>query len=410
MSAFSIADLITVPTLALAAAVFLSRRLRASESWRATVTPLASIIGSGFLVSLPLLATAVGVFAPLAMALLVGAAYLIGGAIRFNIIHGEPLFDDTRHATLHWLEQLSHVALAVAYVISVTYYLSLLAAFLLKLFGVAEPLAARATVTTLLVFIGAYGFIRGLRGLEGIEEYAVGLKLAVIAAVLAGLAWLNVRLALAGNWSIQAGMPILDWHAAQIVLGMLIVVQGFETSRFLKGAYSPDLRVQTMRSAQLISGAIYLVFFGLALVTFNGNYRKDDVAAITDIVAMAAFTLPFMLTAGAIFAQLSAAIADAIGGAGLMTEIGRLAVDRRRAYPFIAFAGVLITWSTNVFELIALASKAFAVFYFLQCVVAAVVAARAPKVEWRVLRTTGFVTLALAALAVVVFGLPVEGG
>jgi len=46
--------------------------------WRATVTPLASIIGSGFLVSAPLLAREFGGYAAPAMALLIVLAAFIG--------------------------------------------------------------------------------------------------------------------------------------------------------------------------------------------------------------------------------------------------------------------------------------------------------------------------------------------
>ena len=52
--------------------------MAASSSWRATVTPLASIMGSGFLVSAPLLAMAVG-FSKLILAAI--ACYLLSGLI-----------------------------------------------------------------------------------------------------------------------------------------------------------------------------------------------------------------------------------------------------------------------------------------------------------------------------------------
>ena len=47
-----------------------SPRLSKSSSWQATVTPLASIMGSGFLVSAPLLAGIVGNLALVCMAML----------------------------------------------------------------------------------------------------------------------------------------------------------------------------------------------------------------------------------------------------------------------------------------------------------------------------------------------------
>ena len=64
-------------------------RFARSDSWRATVTPLASIIGSGFLICGPLLAREFGSAAIFAMTALLGIAYAAGWVIRYNIIHVE---------------------------------------------------------------------------------------------------------------------------------------------------------------------------------------------------------------------------------------------------------------------------------------------------------------------------------
>src|SRR5210317_2440383 len=82
---------IILVALALGGYLAFSRRLAASSNWKATVTPLASIMGSGFLVSAPLLGGLVGNLALVCMALLLVLAYLVGGAIRFNIRHFEPI-------------------------------------------------------------------------------------------------------------------------------------------------------------------------------------------------------------------------------------------------------------------------------------------------------------------------------
>ena len=57
----------------------------------ATITPLASIFGSGFLVIVPILHGAVGPYSVLAMAVVCGLAYVVGNAIRFNIRTVEPM-------------------------------------------------------------------------------------------------------------------------------------------------------------------------------------------------------------------------------------------------------------------------------------------------------------------------------
>jgi len=92
---------------------------RSKEIWRATVTPLASIVGSGFLVAAPLLAVLVGGSFPAAMTAIVLLAYAIGGIIRFNIAHAEPLLLEPRkrNPRIHFLESLASVALGGAYII-----------------------------------------------------------------------------------------------------------------------------------------------------------------------------------------------------------------------------------------------------------------------------------------------------
>ena len=81
-----------LPLIALTTAgLLLSRPPRKNRAWRATVTPLASIIGSGFLVVAPILGHLLGIYAFLGMLLITLLAIEIGEVIRFNIRHAEPL-------------------------------------------------------------------------------------------------------------------------------------------------------------------------------------------------------------------------------------------------------------------------------------------------------------------------------
>ncbi len=402
------ANAIAVLVFVAAAALFLSPRLRASTIWRATVTPLASIIGSGFLVSLPLLAEDMGTRAILGMMGLCAGAYALGSAIRFNIRHGETLFEKRDHHALNRVENLSHLALAGAYFISVTYYLTLLSSFALKGFGFVDPFVARLLTTILLLLLGGYGVWKDLRGLESVEEYAVGLKLAVIAAVLAALAFFNVSEAIAGEWRLPEVFPAFTWHTVRELLGLLIIVQGFETSRFLRDEYDAQTRIRTMRYAQIISTAIYAAFFLLATVTIGQQTDRQDIAAVTSMLAGVASILPLILIGGSICAQASAAVADAIGASGLLTEAKLL--KRHTGYPVVAAAGILLVWTVDVFGVISLASRAFALFYFLQCIVAVTVLRDTSHIKYRRVRQVGFSLLALITLAVVVYGIPAEAG
>ena len=91
-----ILNVVIIAAIIFAGALQLSPRLSRSPVWRATVTPLASIIGSGFLVLAPILVYAYGSKAPLVMGALVFGAYLFGSAIRFNITvrNGPVTFQD----------------------------------------------------------------------------------------------------------------------------------------------------------------------------------------------------------------------------------------------------------------------------------------------------------------------------
>ena len=157
--------IIIVVAFALAGYLAFSRRLANSLSWKATITPLASIMGSGFLISAPLLGGIVGNLAVVYMGLLLALAYLVGGAIRFNIRHFEPI-ENKNHGPAQDIAFLSRIVLVGAYFISITYYLELLAAFLLQAFGIYGQVAANSITTLLLLTICSIGMWRGLKELE----------------------------------------------------------------------------------------------------------------------------------------------------------------------------------------------------------------------------------------------------
>ena len=80
----------------------------------------------------------------------------------------------------------------------------------------------------------------------------------------------------------------------------------------------------------------------------------------------------------------------------------------RYAYLLILLVTVALTWETDVNGIIAYASRAFALFYMLQCVVAFIVAWQSKGLPKRPLRLVTFGFLALACLLVFALGLPSE--
>ena len=390
--------------IALAVALYLafSKRLRSSSCWKATVTPLASIMGSGFLISAPLLANTVGNFAVFCMALLLLLAYAVGHAIRFNIRHFEPI--EHEKGTVQNIAFISRIVLAAAYFISVTYYLQLLAAFVLKAMGIDDEMYANVITSSLLILIGGIGVWRGLGELEKVETYAVSLNLGMIVGLLFALLVYNIQLLSGGEWQLPDISSAINLDDFRVLLGLLIVVQGFETSRYLQAEHSVDERIQTMRVAQLASAVIYLLFIGLSTVLFHSGLDAD-VTAITNIMLPVAVVLPMLISIAAVGSQFSAAVADTSGAGGLVQDILQHKLPVRYVYIAITLVTVLLTWATNVNEIIAYASRAFALFYFIQSLVAAILAYQ-KKVMWH---SVFFTLIALICFSVFMFGIPSGG-
>ncbi|QEG22914.1 hypothetical protein [Mariniblastus fucicola] len=394
---------IIITAALLGAYLAFSRRLSQSSSWQAIVTPLASIMGSGFLVSAPLLAGVVGNLAVICMAVLLVLAFAIGEAIRFNIKHFEPI--ENEQGLAQTIAFLSRIVLAAAYFISVTYYLQLLAAFVLNAFHIDNQLVAHCITTALLVIISGIGMWKGLEMLEGVEKYAVAMNLGMIGALLVALGIYNANLLIGGQWKLPDISSVIDLKDARVLLGLLIVVQGFETSRYMGNEHPAEQRISTMRTAQLIAAMIYVVFIGLTTVLFHEGLGSD-VTAIIAMTAPVATILPILLSAAAIGSQFSASVADTEGCGGLVGVITHHKLPTRFSYLLILLVTVFITWETNVNEIIAYASRAFALYYMLQCAVALVIVWQVTSIPKRVARIFMFSMLSAVCLLVFALGIP----
>ncbi len=391
--------------------ILLSRRIRDNKTWRAIVTPLASIIGSGFLVIVPLLGNAVGGYAPLAMAGVVGLAYVVGSAIRFNISYAEPLLASpgASSTAVGRLDSASALALGVAYFISVTFYLRLLASFVLRGLEVESEWIAQSMTSVILISIGVAGWVRGLSFLERLEEYSVSIKLAIIGALIIGWGVYDVPRIEGFHLSEFLPQDLDWWRTVRLMAGVLIVVQGFETSRYLGDEYDARVRVSTMRYAQIIAAFIYIVFVALTVPAFGQLEDEVNETAIIDLSAVVATALAPMLIVAAVMSQLSAAVADTVGTGGLFSEtLGRrFKLTAKVGYLLVSAVGVVLVWTVDIFEIIALASRSFALYYALQCAVAAKVAAQRASGSWRMwLLALGFGALALVLLVAVGIAIP----
>lgn len=271
-------NIATVLVAAVAAAILAQPRVAAATLWRATVTPLASIIGSGFLVLGPILDSSYGAYSPIVMAGLCLCAYLFGVAIRFNIAVIEK--KQGRGSAAEHLEMVASWSLAFAYVISVAYYLNLFGAFAVSLTALDTGFYAKIATSCVYAVILGVGWFRGFKMLERIEYGFVATKLAIIAGLLLGLALYFSGKALDATL-IVAPARETGWASLTLAFGLLITVQGFETSRYLGSHYSADERIRSMRLAQGATTAIYLVYIVLLVFSFDISGEELNETAIS---------------------------------------------------------------------------------------------------------------------------------
>ena len=366
----------------------------------ATSTPLSSIFGSGFLIIVPILAGAVGPYAVVAMAGVCLLAYAVGSVIRFNIKHAEPvLAGEPGEATLS-LERSSDFALVLAYVISVCLYLHILSAFVLGSLQADNELNENLMTTAVIAIITAIGITRGLKVLDILEQWGLYVTLLIIVLLLVGFAHYDWT-----AWQSATGITLVKalkhtpWETLTIVARTLIVVQGFETTRYLGNSFDADVRVSASRWSQIISTAVYVVFVALALPvvhTLNGQYDDNSLIAL---VGVAASLLAVPLIVAAALSQFSAAVADTLAATGNMQETTHGHLTAKWGCILVGGGAVALTWSADTLEIVALASRAFAFYYMLQCLVAM-------SVSQSPVQRAGIAVIAAALGFITVFAVP----
>jgi hypothetical protein len=294
--------------------------------------------------------------------------------------------------------------LAAAYAVSVAYYLKLLAEFSLEPFAFSaatHALVSRWAVTLLIAVLAVAAASGGHKRMEQLAHHSVSLKLGVIGGMLAALAmyWLF-------RWRAPVVVPQANISAGSfaLLLGLLVTVQGFETSRYLGLTYDRATRIRTMRYAQWLSSAIYMGFLLLLTPLLGRATQAQGVAGILDIMNVAAPFMGLLVLIGAVSSQMSAAVADSIGAAGLASEVTRGRLGLKAGFLGSAMLSAAVVWLTDPFQVVAVASRSFAAFYMVQCGLA-LLTARRLRVGG-LLAQAAFVVLGAMSLAAALAGAP----
>lgn len=332
-------------------------------------------------------------------------AYAIGSIVRFDILHIEPLLGAKEGGkSFRFLNTLSYFTLGISYLISIAFYIRILSAFVLKGFSIEDEFMSNVLTTVILGSIGAIGYFYGFRWLEKLTEISVNIKICVILVFLLALFYFD--------WVVLDFHPMsppktihYSWETIRKIFGILLIVQGFEISRYMGKQYSTEMRIKTMKSAQIISALIYLSFIFLVTYLMGENQAISETEIINLGGKVSAF-LPIAITIGAVFSQFSAAVADTIGTGGIVTEYTKNKISLNHAYLMVTVFAIILIWSANIYEIISYASRSFAAYYLTQCMQAVYANQifQIKSVYWSFY--FAFIGIALAIL--MIFGLPAE--
>jgi hypothetical protein len=394
-------SIIAVITLASLAWILYRPKVQESSTYKATVVPLAGIMDVGFIVFSPVIILLFGYDATWVMLGLCTLGILTGFAISYNINNYEPLIG--KPDPLHRWNSIALWALIAATVVNEAYRAVLLMTLVfLPLGDLYSPGLVTATAAVLLGILAIYAFAKGLISLNNFANKSVAFNLSAIAAIVVAFGTFNVQRLVGGDFDWPHFNAPDDAEAFRKLLGLFVLVQGFESSRYIGAYFSADERVRTMRSAQYISSAVYVVFVLFSLVLFAGVMVPHNATAIFVVSEQVSVFLPFLIMVAALGSQLSAIVDDTqTRSEMLVAQLGDR-LPRQWSFPLFLVPAILVVLLTDVSSVVALASRVFAAYYLSQALIAGRLAWRAERWAW----VAFFTGIALAMALVAVLGVP----
>jgi hypothetical protein len=366
----------------------------------AAVTPLASILGSGLLIIVPILERALGSFAIFGAVGICAFAWLVGTVIRHNVtVVEQQKADSTLNATTARLGRVGDAVIVVAYIISVALYLRIMAQYMVSFFIPAgspiwEPVIACVSVALII----AIGIFRGFTGLDRLDRISLAVVLVLTTVLGAVLLFHDGSLVASSTLRLPPPPPVGTLEALLILGGLVITVQGFETVRFLGDEYDAVTRVRASRVAQLVATSIYIGFVLVATPVMGLGTAAGPDSTLLNITARIAPWLALPLVISAVLSQFSAAIADTAAARGNLTGLSSW-FSGPRPYLISGAAAIAIAATIPTLVLVTIASRAFAAYY-------AVEAAIAFRTTSGFFRKCGFALLAVILLAITLFAQP----
>ncbi|MEX1279365.1 MAG: hypothetical protein AB1Z57_10725 [Acidimicrobiia bacterium] len=386
-----------VVTVAVVAFVLYRPRVQHSQAYQATVVPLANIMDVGFILFAPAIVLLAGFRAPLFMLGICLVAMAAGFAIAYNIRNYEPIAGQGGPAD--HLEEASEWALLGASVVNIAYYTIVLIALALLPFGANDPGLRSWIGAGLLVVVIVVGASGGMDWLNRQGDRTTAFNLAAVVGIVVAFLVFNLQDLLDGRW--EVGEPVeMGVDDLRKMIGLFAIVQGFEASRYIGVRFGAELRISTMRVAQVVSTGVFVVFVLSLLVLFLPPTGAADGTAILEAAdEVGGAPLPWLLLLAAIGSQTSAIIGATSSRSDMLVN---RRVPRKLTFPIILVPAALMVVFVDLNVAVNLASRVFAAFFTIQASLAAFLAYR--RRRWR--SVAGFAGVLAAMVAILVLGLP----
>jgi hypothetical protein len=177
-------------------------------------------------------------------------------------------------------------------------------------------------------------------------------------------------------------------------------VQGFETVRYLPHI-DRRARIAGCRLSQLSSSLVYVLLVILATPLMGLGTASGADANLLGLIERVAPALVLPLVLCAVLSQFSAATADTEAGVGNLRVIGSAALKGRLPYALVGVIAAVLAATLSTSVIIVVASRAFAVYYALQCV-------SALRTSDRLRERVGYGALSIVLLAIAALAKPAQ--
>jgi hypothetical protein len=377
-------------------------KVQQSKRYQATVVPLSNIMDVGFIVMAPAVVLLAGYSAPLVMLGICLVAIGAGFAIAYNIRHYEPLegTDDKVNLVGH----TSRWALTLASVINIAYYTLLLITLLLWPLNAYNETNLAIVGTVLLVGLIIVGFAGKMDVLNRLGDKTTAFNISAVVAVVVAFIVYNIQEALGGRWDLPPTDSAITGDDFRKIIGLFAIVQGFEAARYIGGRFGGELRIKTMRAAQVIATVVFVALLGAVLILFVQVETDFSGTAIFVVSEAVGDFMPWLILLAAIGSQTSAIIGATMSRSDMLVDhkVMNRKVPRRWTFVILLLPALALFLLSDITQAVAMASRVFAAYFVLQAVIAWILARRAHN--WGAVG--GFTGVALVMGTITIFGLP----